>query len=161
VLRAIPGITLLPLLVLVLGIQFDLKLTLVGIACFWPLLVQTIYGVQDVDPVAKDMARAYGIGRTRTFFEVILPSTVPYIVTGLRLSAIIALNVAIGAELLVGGTGGIGDRMGKLSLVGAVPQMFVYVVAAAILGLLIRFGLGAAEKRVLHWHPSQRETVAQ
>jgi ABC-type nitrate/sulfonate/bicarbonate transport system permease component len=157
--RAIPGIVLLPLLVLLIGVEFNLKLTLVAMASFWPLLIQTLYGVQDVDPVARDMARAYGLGRIAIFFRVTLPSSVPYIVTGFRLSAVLALNVAIGVELLIGGGGGIGDRMNKLGLVDRVPDVYVYVVVSAIIGLIITLAVRRLERYILYWHASQRETV--
>jgi ABC-type nitrate/sulfonate/bicarbonate transport system permease component len=159
-LRPIPGLTLLPLLVLVIGIGFNLKLVLVALGSFWPMLVQSLYGVQDVDPLARDTARAYGFGRVRMFFSVVLPSTLPYVVTGFRLAAILALNIAIGTELLVGSTLGMGNQMNSLQLANKIPEMYAYIVAAAIVGLFINFGVRRLERHVLHWHPSQREAVA-
>jgi ABC-type nitrate/sulfonate/bicarbonate transport system permease component len=160
-LRPIPSLTLLPLLVLVIGIRFNLKLALVGLGCFWPILVQTVYGVQDVDPLARDMARAYGLGRTRIFAQIVLPSSLPYIVTGLRLAAILALNIAIGVELIVGSTGGMGVQINLLQLANRIPEMYAYIVAAAIVGLAINFLVRRVERWSLHWHASQREAVAK
>jgi ABC-type nitrate/sulfonate/bicarbonate transport system permease component len=158
-LRPIPGLTMLPLLVLVIGIGFNLKLALVGLGCFWPLLVQSIYGVQDVDPMARDTARAYRLGQLRTFGWIVLPSALPYIVTGFRLAAILALNLAIGTELLVGSTQGMGDQMNKQQLANQVPAMYGYIVAAALIGLLINIGVRRLERYLLHWHASQREGI--
>ena len=158
-LRPIPGLTLLPLLVLVIGIGFNLKWSLVVFGAFWPLLIQALYGVQDVDPVTRDMARAYGLGRTRIFLRIVVPSALPYIVTGIRLAAILALNITIGVELLVGNTKGMGNEMNLLQLANRVPEMYAYVVSAAILGLVINAAVRVLERRMLHWHASQRQAA--
>lgn len=158
-LRPIPGLTLLPLLVLIVGVGFNLKLTLIVIGVVWPLLIQSLYGVQDVDPVARDMARAYGLRRHQIFLRVVLPSALPYIVTGFRLAAILALNITIGIELLVRTTLGVGNQMGQYQEASRVPEMWSYVVAAAFLGLGINSLIRLAERRLLHWHPSQRQAV--
>ena len=62
-LRPIPSVALIPLAVLVYGTGLESKVFLATFASFWPMLIQTIYGVQDVDPVATDTARAFGLGR--------------------------------------------------------------------------------------------------
>ena len=59
---------------------------LAAFAAFWPLLIQTIYGVQDVDPVATDTARSFGLGRLARLRHITLPGAVPYIATGVRIS---------------------------------------------------------------------------
>lgn len=158
-LRAIPGLAWLPLLVLVIGIGFELKLYLITVGAFWPLLFQALYGVQDVDPAARDMARAYGLGRFAQFFRVVLPSATPYVATGLRISAIVALNVSVGVELIIGAQG-IGDAIAKAQYGNRVPATYAYVAAAGTLGLLINIAFRRLERRVLHWHPSEREEVS-
>src|SRR5205823_4324514 len=80
-----------PLAVLVFGTRLQNKLFLVTFACLWPLLFQAIYGVQDVDPVAVDTARAFGFGRFSRLFLVVLPAAAPYIATGLRIASSVAL----------------------------------------------------------------------
>ena len=62
-LRPIPSVALIPLAVLIYGTGLESKVFLAAFASFWPLLIQTIYGVQDVDPVATDTARSFGLGR--------------------------------------------------------------------------------------------------
>ena len=106
-LRPIPSIAAIPLLILVIGIGLNLKLLVIAVACFWPVFLQTIYGVQDVDREARDMGRVYGFGRLMVFSRIVVPSAAPYIVTGVRLAAATALNVAIAIELLIGSTHGL------------------------------------------------------
>ena len=78
---------------------------LAAFAATWPLLMQTLYGVQDVDPVATDTARSFGFSRAQRLLRVTLPSAVPYIATGVRISAAVALILAVTAELVIGSPG--------------------------------------------------------
>jgi ABC-type nitrate/sulfonate/bicarbonate transport system permease component len=157
--RPVPGFALLPLLILTLGLEFKLKVFAVAFVCFWPLLIQALYGVQDVDPLARDMAKAYGLGRVAIFFRIVLPSALPYLATGTRLAAWHGLNTAVGIELLVSTTKGVGNEINQLGLAAHFPEMWAYVVTAAILGLVISIGLRRLEARALYWHSSQRRTV--
>jgi ABC-type nitrate/sulfonate/bicarbonate transport system permease component len=156
-LRMIPSIAALPLLVFVYGVGFQLTVVLVVLTALWPLLLQSMYGVHDVDPVARDTARVYGLGRVRVFSRVTMPSVAPYVATGLRLSGTIALVVAIATSLVVGGSG-LGALIASASNSGQNPLMYGRILLAGILGLILTGALIAAERRVLHWHPSQRET---
>src|SRR3954452_23924606 len=94
-LRPIPSVALIPLAVLVYGTGLQSKVFLATFASFWPLLIQTIYGVQDVDPVATDTARSFGFSRAQRLVRVTLPSAVPYIATGVRISSSVALILAV------------------------------------------------------------------
>ena len=116
-LRPIPSVALIPLAVLVFGTRFPNKLFLVTFACVWPLLFQAIYGVQDVDPVAVDTARAFGFGRFRRLVLIVLPSSAPYIATGLRIASSVALILAVTSELVVGVPG-----LGSAINVAATPS---------------------------------------
>ena len=78
---------------------------LAAFGAFWPLLVQTMYGVRDVDPLAIDTARSFGVGRLERLYRVTLPSAMPYIATGLRISSTVALILAFTAELFMGTPG--------------------------------------------------------
>jgi ABC-type nitrate/sulfonate/bicarbonate transport system permease component len=157
--RPIPSIAVIPLLILVIGIGFNLKLVIIVVACFWPVFLQTIYGVQDVDREAREMGRVYGFSKMMIFSRIVVPSAAPYIVTGIRIAAVTALNVAIAVELLIGSTHGIGEQIGQLQVANRVPAVYAYIVAAGLLGLLINVGIRGVERRVLRWHPAQRNLV--
>jgi NitT/TauT family transport system permease protein len=156
-LRAIPSIAALPILVLVYGIGFKLTVILAILGALWPLLIQTMYGVQDVDPVARDTARVYGLGRLRRFRMVVLPSAAPFIGTGLRLSSVIAMILVVAAALIVGG-GGLGTAISTAERTGQVPLVFARIFVTAILGVAITLALTALERRLLRWHPSFRSS---
>jgi ABC-type nitrate/sulfonate/bicarbonate transport system permease component len=155
-LRPIPSVALIPLAILVYGITFELKIFLVTFATFWPLLIQSIYGVQDVDPVARDTARSFGFTRTEIFFRVTLPSAAAYIATGLRLASALAIILAITAEL-VAGVDGLGKAILLAQNSGATVNMYALIVAAGLLSYGLSQLLSWGEGRVMRWHPSHRE----
>lgn len=156
-LRPIPPITLVPLAILVFGTQQEMKLLLIVFGCFWPILVQTMAGVLDVDPVLKDVARTSGFSRAQTFRQVTLPAAAPYIATGLRLSASFAVGLSIVSEL-VGGASGLGQMIYQAQLAGdsGRPLMYGVVLLAASVGGLLEMAFRTAERRILSWHESYR-----
>jgi ABC-type nitrate/sulfonate/bicarbonate transport system permease component len=158
-LRPIPSAALIPLLFLTLGTTLKSEVFLATFGAFWPLLVQTIYGVRDVDPVAVDTARSFGVGRFERLYRIKLPSAVPYIATGLRISSAVALILAFTAELFMG-TGGLGQIMNVSESFGLTVQVYALALATGFLGLAIYVVFAAIERRALRWHPSQREAGA-
>jgi ABC-type nitrate/sulfonate/bicarbonate transport system permease component len=157
-LRPVPSVALIPLAVLVFGVGQDMKVFLVAFACFWPILFQSIYGVQDVDPVATDTARSYGLPLLARFTVITLPSAAPYIATGVRISSAIALILALTAELVVGAPG-LGRAIVVSQISGSITQMYALILATGLLGWLLNTVFLAVERRLLRWHPSHREVA--
>jgi ABC-type nitrate/sulfonate/bicarbonate transport system permease component len=157
-LRPIPSAALIPVLFLTLGTNVKSEVFLATFGAFWPLLVQTIYGVRDVDPVTNDTGRSFGLGRTERLYRITLPSAVPYIWTGLRIASTIALILAFTAELFMG-TGGLGQRLNVADSFGLYDQVYAIALAIGFLGIGIHLALSALERRVLRWHPSQRVSL--
>jgi ABC-type nitrate/sulfonate/bicarbonate transport system permease component len=154
-LRPIPSVALIPLAVLLFGSQIQSTLVLVVYASFWPVLIQVLYGVQDVDPVARETARSYGLGRWAQIRYVIWPTTLPYLMTGIRLAAAVALILAITSEVAID-TQGLGKQIADTESGGAVAIMYAYVIVAGIIGVIVNVGARALERRMLAWHPSMR-----
>ncbi|HEX9853771.1 MAG TPA: ABC transporter permease [Acidimicrobiia bacterium] len=152
--RPIPSIAILPVFMLVFGIGFTLKVYIATLASFSPLFFQTMYGVQDVDPVARDTARAYRLGKVITFFFVKLPGSAPYIATGLRLSASIALLLVVGTEMVVG-LPGLGNNIIRAQYALNLPRMYSMIVMSGLLGITIAWSFSRMERWLLRWHPSQ------
>jgi len=155
-LRPIPSAALIPLLFLTLGTTLKSEVFLATFGAFWPLLVQTMYGVRDVDPIAIDTARSFRLGPHERLFRVKLPSALPYIFTGIRISSTVALILAFTAELFMG-TPGLGQRLNYYETFGLNPEIYALALATGLLGVAIHFGVSAVERRVLRWHPSQRK----
>jgi ABC-type nitrate/sulfonate/bicarbonate transport system permease component len=158
-LRPIPSVALIPLAVLVYGTGLQSKIFLATFASFWPLLIQTIYGVQDVDPVATDTARAFQLGRFERLWRITVPSAVPYIATGIRIASAVALILCVTAELVIG-SAGLGREINSASSGGNIDLMYAMIIATGLLGWLLNIAATMIERRVLHWHPSQREVPA-
>lgn len=154
-LRPVPSVAILPLVVLVFGPDMQGKLFLVAFASFWPVLVQTVYGVQDADPVAIDTARSFGYGRLATLWRVTLPSALPYVVTGVRISSAIALVLAVTAEIVMGAPG-LGNAITIAQSASTFDVMYGLIIAAGLIGVGLNGLLALSERRILHWHPSQR-----
>lgn len=158
-LRPIPSVALIPLAILVFGTDIESKLLLIVYAAFWQVLIQVLYGVQDVDPVAADTARAYGLGPWARVRYVTWPTALPYVMTGLRLAAAVALILAVTAELVIG-TPGLGKLISVAQSSGAIPRTYALVVVTGVLGVLVNTVFRAVERKTLSWHPSQRAEVA-
>jgi ABC-type nitrate/sulfonate/bicarbonate transport system permease component len=157
-LRPIPSVALIPLAVLVFGNTLRSALVLVVYASFWQVLVQVLYGVADVDPVARDTARTFGLGRWARVRHVTWPTALPYVFTGIRLAAAVALILEITAELIIG-VPGLGQEIGTAQASGAVAQMYALVLVTGVLGVVVNVGFRVLERRVLAWHASVRSEV--
>ena len=158
-LRPIPSAALIPLLFLTLGTTLRSEVFLAAFGAFWPLLVQTMYGVRDVDPLAIDTARSFGVGRFERLYRIKLPSAVPYIATGMRISSAVSLILAFTAELFMG-IPGLGQKVNFAQAYGLNDQLYAYALATGFLGVAIHLVSSAAERRALRWHPSQRTAAA-
>ncbi|WP_172806264.1 ABC transporter permease [Aeromicrobium choanae] len=154
-LRTIPALGLIPLAALVYGASREAVLLIVIPACIWPLLLQTIYGVRDTDPLAIETAHSYGLGRWSILGRVVLPSAMPYIATGVRLSAIIAMLLVISVELLVL-VPGVGSLIAVAQRNGETVDVYAYTLLSGFLGLAVVLLFRRLERRVIAWHPSVR-----
>lgn len=157
-LRPIPSVALIPVAVLLLGVGLPSTLLLVVYASFWPVLIQVLHGVTDVDPVADSTARSLGLSRAQRLRHVVWPTVLPYLMTGLRLAASIALILAVTAELVIGNPG-IGREIALAQAGAAYVHTYGLVVITGVLGLLINRVFRVLERRVLAWHPSTRKEV--
>lgn len=158
-LRPIPSVALVPVAVLLYGAQFRSTLLLVVYASFWPVLLQVIHGVGDVDPVARDTALSYRFTLWTRVRHLVLPTALPYIMTGLRLSAAIALILAITAELVIG-TPGLGNELGVAAASSALPTVYALILVIGLIGVAVNVVFRALERRFLAWHTSVRLEAA-
>lgn len=155
--KAMPAVAILPVVVGTLGATLEGKYVLVAFGVFWPLVIQVIYGVRSIDPTVRDTATVLQVRGPRRFFVVTLPSAAPYIATGLRVSAAVALILSVVFELIGGGSGlGVSILSSENSGPSAFPLMYAYIFVAGVLGILLAGLFALGERWVLHWHESQR-----
>jgi ABC-type nitrate/sulfonate/bicarbonate transport system permease component len=157
-LRPIPSVALIPLAVLLYGTDLGSTLLLVVYAAFWQVLVQVLYGVADVDPVADETARSFRFTAWGRIRYVLWPTALPYVFTGVRLAASVALVLAVTTELVIGSPG-LGALIGVAQTSNAVPTMYALIVVTGLLGVAINVAARAVERRTLAWHQSVRGEV--
>jgi ABC-type nitrate/sulfonate/bicarbonate transport system permease component len=155
-LRPVPSVAIVPIAVIIQGISIEAALIITVYAAFWQMFVQVLYGVADVDVVARDTARSFGLTPVERLARLILPTALPYVMTGLRLAASVALILAITAEMVIGNPGLGTLIMLSRSTPGDAAGLYAFVVVAGMLGVTINAVFRFVERRVLHWHQSIR-----
>lgn len=154
-LRPIPSVALILLVSLLIGPGLRMFVTLIVYGAIWPILYNTMAGLDDVDPVAIQTLRAFGFGRLAVIRLVALPSAAPFIATGIRIASSIALILAIGTSYVTGRVSGpgIGAFIADANAgAGDTALVLGAVVWTAVLGLVLNLLLVWAERRLLPWH---------
>jgi ABC-type nitrate/sulfonate/bicarbonate transport system permease component len=151
--KTIPVIAILPLVMLQFGGTLKMEYTVVAFGVFWPLVIQVVYGVRSMDPLVRDTAEVLRVTGLRRFSSIVLPSAAPFIATGLRIAAAVALILAVIAEL-IGGAAGLGRAIlvAEDSGASALPLMYALIVITGLTGILIAGVFTLLERRLLRWH---------
>jgi ABC-type nitrate/sulfonate/bicarbonate transport system permease component len=150
-LRPIPIPALVPPLILLLGLDDAMKITVVAFSVFFPVLINTVAGVRSVDPVALQVARTFQAGGWRTVASVVLPAALPYITAGMRVALALALIVTVVAEMIAG-SAGIGYYLMTMQYAMRAGDMYASILLLALLGYVLNRGMLAIERRLLHWY---------
>lgn len=158
-LRPVPSVSYLPLAVIALGTQLRMTVFLVALGSFWPVLLQTMYGVRDQDVVTVDTARAFRFGYLDRMRIVVLPSALPYIMTGVRISSTVALILAVTSGMVVGAPG-IGRGILRAQLAGNTAEMYSLIFLAGVLGWSIDYSVRRVQRLIMRTHPAQRAELA-
>ncbi|HEY0507521.1 MAG TPA: ABC transporter permease [Blastococcus sp.] len=149
-LRPLPSVAVIPFAILILGVGSSTSITVTAYAAFWPILFNTYYGVRDVNPVAVDTARVFGLSRPAILRRVLLPNAATNIVAGIRISAAIALILAITVEMITS-SGGLGYYIVRMQTAIRTEDMYAGVLAVGVIGYLISLIVVAIERRVVFW----------
>lgn len=143
-------LALLPVFILLLGIGEISKISIILFACTWPILLNTISAVKNVDPLLIKSARSMNISSFKLFYKVILPASVPTIFTGIRMAGTSAILVLIAAEM-VGAKEGLGYYITYAQYNFLIPEMYAGILTISVLGLIINQVLLLLEKRFSRW----------
>jgi NitT/TauT family transport system permease protein len=154
-LYATPRIALLPLVVIWFGIGLGSKVAIVFLGAIFPILVNTITGVRTIDADFIKVARSYGASDRQMFMTVALPSSVPMLLTGLRLGLGHAL-VGIVVGEMYGATQGLGYLIAVAGARFQTDKVMVGILLIASLGIALTELLRAIERRFERWRPNQR-----
>jgi ABC-type nitrate/sulfonate/bicarbonate transport system permease component len=148
--RAIPPPALLPLFLVVLGIDDSMKIALIATGVFPPILLNSIDGVRSIDPLYLDTANVFRISRLRRITHVILPSAAHKIFAGLRISMSIAVILMVISELIAA-TNGVGFRILQSQRQFRMVDLWAGLIVLGVLGAVLNAGLTLIERRVFRW----------
>jgi len=150
-LRPIPVIAWVPVLILWMGIDESSKITVIAIGSFWPVLINVVDGIRNVDKRYLEVAQILEKNRKQVLFKVVFPSALPSIFTGLRIGIGTAWMCVVGAELIAASSG-IGYLIMYSRELLQSDVMYVGVFSIGITGLLIDKLLKIIEARLLKWN---------
>lgn len=148
--RNTAALALLPVFLLLLGIGESSKIALVIYSCTWPILLNTISGVRNVDPLLIKSAKTMGLSSYELLRKVVLPASVPTIFVGIRLAGAYSLLVLVAAEM-VGAKAGLGYLIIYSQYNFQIPHMYVGIVTTTVIGLTFTQLLLWIEQRFTAW----------
>jgi ABC-type nitrate/sulfonate/bicarbonate transport system permease component len=140
VLRPMPGIALAPVALLLFGFSMQTELMVTILPAVWPVMVNTMGGIANVQPRLVDVGRTFRLNRGEIVLRLLLPAAMPSIIVGARLSIALALVMAIVAEI-VGNPEGLGYGIVREQQALHPEFMFAYVVVVGLLGVLLNAGI--------------------
>lgn len=155
--RPLPSLALIPIAILIAGLGLKMTAGLVAFTSFWPIFINTRYGVQQVDNLFVDTGRTLGFGRMSLLTRVIVPAAAPLIASGLQVAISLALVVTVSVEL-VSGSGGLGTFVLQAQQGGAIPTMYSGIIVGGLIGWVMNRGFAWLVQRGLPWS-NQRESA--
>jgi len=153
---ALPVIGMAPILVMWFGFDWQSKAAVVVVMVFFPMLVNTVQGLQATEAMQRDLMRTYAASYWLTLLKLRLPAAMPFIFNGLKIGTTLALIGAIVAEFFGSPVRGMGFRISTSVGQLALDLVWAEIVVAAIAGSAFYGAMTLAERAVTFWHPSQR-----
>jgi len=149
--RSFPVLALMPVVIMLLGSSTRMEIVVVALSCLWPVLVQTIYGARRQEAAVLDTVRVFRVPWALWFRRVLLPSALPFVSTGVRISAAIAILVAVGVEV-ISQAPGIGRNITLAQQAQNWDVAFAYLFFAGLVGWATAWTLQSVEARLLKWN---------
>ncbi len=149
--RAFPMLALMPVIVLVVGVNARMEILMVFLSCLWPILIQSIAGSRRQDQAVVDTVAVFRITPMRRFWKVTVPAALPLISTGLRIAASISILVAVGVGVL-SQTPGLGRQITMAQEASRWDIAFAYIIFAGLVGWALNSAIAFAEEKALRWN---------
>ena len=153
---ALPVIGMAPILVMWFGFDWQSKAAVVVVMVFFPMLVNTVQGLQATEAMQRDLMRTYAASYWATLIKLRLPAAMPFVFNGLKIGTTLALIGAIVAEFFGSPVRGMGFRISTSVGQLALDLVWAEIVVAAIAGSAFYGAMSLLERAVTFWHPSQR-----
>ena len=150
----IPKSAILPLILLIFGLGEASKIVMVATGVFYPILINAMAGVLEINKIYFDVGRNFGAGRWQVFRTVALPGALPLIMTGVKLGVGLGLVLIAIAEM-VGAKSGLGYMIWNAWEILSVETMYVGLISIAVLGLVFTLLLNEIERMIVPWKSSR------
>jgi NitT/TauT family transport system permease protein len=151
--QVVPKVAFVPLFVVWFGFGPTSKIIVAAVLAFFPILTNTVLGVKSIDPGHRDVMTSLNATRLQIFRRLELPSSLPYILTGMEVGIVLAIIGAIVGEYL-GGNDGLGFLMISRMNAYETDGLFAVMLQMSLLGFLFYFAIGLLRKLLIGWHTS-------
>ena len=159
ILRPIPSPAYIPIAILFLGIDDEMKAAVIAFASFWPILLNSYSGVKSADPVQINTGKTFGLSSWKLLWQIVLPAATPSIFTGLRISLALSLIISVIAEM-VASNNGIGFFILDAQRSFRIREMYAGIMVLGTLGYGFNWLFLKLEKKLMRWYfgATSRET---
>jgi ABC-type nitrate/sulfonate/bicarbonate transport system permease component len=154
--RAIPPPVLVPVLMLLIGVNDQMKVVVIVLGSVWPVLLNTIEGVRSVDPVMTETARSYGVDGWSRFVHLVIPAAGPQMMAGIRQALSIGLILMVISEMFASSSG-LGFTIVQFQRSFAIPEMWSGIAVLGLIGVVLSFVFQRVERKVLAWYRGLKE----
>ncbi|HVB05598.1 MAG TPA: ABC transporter permease subunit [Acidimicrobiales bacterium] len=161
ILNVTPIVAIAPGLTSLLGLGMAPRYVVTALIVFFPLLINSLVGLGNVDPESYDLLRTLNASRTEVLVRLRLPSSLPYLFVAARICFPLATVGAVVAEFSTAGSGGgLGSAISVAANAAAYPSVYAAIFCLAVVGLVLTLFVSAAERRLLVWHPGRRRELS-
>ena len=155
-LYAIPRIALVPLIMLWAGLGVGGKVVILVSIAIFPVIINTFSGIRDVRGSMLEVGHAYGATKSQIFFKIVLPATIPFVMTGIRLAVGMGIIGIIVGEFFTAQTG-LGGMIVTYANVFATAKLFVPIIVIGVMGVVLTELVQALERRLSRWRELERD----
>ena len=151
--RPLPASAIIPPAILFLGLSSEMSTAVIAFGAIWPVLLASVHGFANVEPQLIDVAAALRLSKRELLVKVAIPSAMPDIIAGAKVSLAIALILAVVTEMQASQPG-LGQNILLAQRSYRSPELYAGVVTLGVLGFVINQGLIVLERRLLRWRPA-------
>jgi sulfonate transport system permease protein len=152
--RQVPILGWIPILILIFGLTELSKVIFIALGAFYPMTLNTFDGCRQLKKEYLEVAQVFEYGRLRLLWRFTLPSAMPSVLAGIRLSMSEAWMLVIGAEIFFKARGGIGDMMWEAKSSVRMDVVFITILIVGLIGYILNLAMGLLENRLLRWRAS-------
>lgn len=158
IVHPVPKLALLPLLMVFFGLGEVPKVLVIAATSFFPMVLNAMAGVRQISPVHFDVARSHGASRRQMLRRVVIPGSLPTVLTGVRLATNVALVTTVAVEMIAAQRG-LGSQLWLSWQIMRVDLLFATLALIALLGVLVNRGMRRLARRVAPWLSERELTI--